>query len=67
VTPRARADLERGVADLRRQGAEAIILGCTEMPLAFPEGSFEGVPLIDPTLVLARSLIKEVAPARLKQ
>jgi aspartate racemase len=67
VTPRAQADLERGVNDLRRRGAEAIILGCTEMPLAFPEGSFEGVPLIDPTLVLARALIREVNPGRLRE
>jgi aspartate racemase len=65
VTPRARAGLEHGIADLRRQGAEAIILGCTEMPLAFPEGSYEGLPLIDPTLALARALIREIAPARL--
>lgn len=66
VTARARADLERGIASLQGQGAEAVILGCTEMPLAFPERAFAGLPLIDPTLALARALIREFDPSRLK-
>ncbi len=65
VTARARVNLEQGVAALRAQGAEAIILGCTEMPLVLPEPAFEGLPLIDPTLALARALIRAVDPARL--
>lgn len=48
------------VSDL---GAEVIILGCTELPLLFPaetEIVYEGrkVPLIDPTLVLAKKIVK---------
>jgi aspartate racemase len=66
VSKRARADLERGIEWLRKRGAEAIILGCTEIPLAFPEGEFNGLPLIDPTMALARALIREIDPARLK-
>jgi aspartate racemase len=65
VTARARAGLEQGIAALREQGAKAIILGCTEMPLVLPEREYEGLPLIDPTLVLARALIRAVDPARL--
>jgi len=66
VTARARADLERGIAALRAQGAEAVVLGCTEMPLAFPEGAYDGLPLIDSTWVLARALIRVVAPGQLR-
>lgn len=66
VTTETRAALERGIAALRAQGAEAILLGCTELPLAFPEPAFGGLPLVDPTLVLARALIREVAPERLR-
>ena len=66
VTARARADLERGMVALRGQGAEAVVLGCTEMPLAFAAGAFEGLPLIDATWVLARALIRAVDPQRLK-
>jgi aspartate racemase len=64
VTDRAREELVRAVASLRERGAEAVILGCTEMPLAFPELEFEGVALVDPTLTLARGLIRAVAAGR---
>jgi aspartate racemase len=67
VTQRARADLELGVAHLRERGAEAIILGCTEISLAFPEREYKGLPLIDPTLALARGLVREIDPSRLKK
>lgn len=67
VTPQARANLERGVAYLRERGAGVVILGCTEMPLAFAEREYGGLPLIDPTLILARALIREIDPARLKE
>ncbi|MCA9868140.1 MAG: aspartate/glutamate racemase family protein [Anaerolineae bacterium] len=66
VTARARAGLEQGAAYVCQRGAEAIILGCTEMPLAFTEPEFDGRPLIDPTRVLARALIRAVAPHQLK-
>ncbi len=66
VTARARAGLARGIAALRAQGAEAVILGCTEMSVAFAERRYEGLPLIDPTLILARALIRAVAPERLR-
>lgn len=54
VTERARADL---LDEARRLAgnADAIILGCTEIPLALPEKELGGVPLIDATDILARS------------
>lgn len=66
VSARAKNDLLQAIRDLRAKGAEAIILGCTELPLAFQENSVEGIPLIDPTRILAQALIKEVAPEKLK-
>jgi aspartate racemase len=66
VTARARADLERAIVALRAAGAQAVILGCTELPVAFPERVWDGLPLIDPTLVLARALIREARPERLR-
>ena len=51
---------------LQAAGAEAVVLGCTELPVAFPEGEYDGLPLIDPTWVLARALIREVAPGQLQ-
>jgi aspartate racemase len=65
VAERARADLLRAAARLKDDGAEAIILGCTEFPLAVPEQRARGLPTVDPTRVLARALVREVAPERL--
>lgn len=50
---------------LADKGAKAIILGCTELPLALTESSICGIPLVDPVLALARSMIREAAPAKL--
>lgn len=67
ATDRARDDLMEAIATLRAAGAQVIILGCTELPLAFPERVHDGLPLVDPTLVLARALIAAVAPERLRE
>ena len=48
------------------RGAQAIILGCTEIPLALPDPSIHGIPLIDPLKIVARALIREAAPHKLK-
>ena len=65
VTERARADL---LDEARRLAgnADAIILGCTEIPLALPEKELGGVPLIDATDVLARELVRAFAPEKLR-
>lgn len=49
------------------QGADCVILGCTEIPLAAPLIASESVCLIDPTLILARALIRETCPEKLKK
>jgi len=42
------------------------VLACTELPLAVPEAVVGETPVIDATRVLARALIRSVAPALLK-
>jgi len=64
-TQRAREAVLKGITHLRDRGAEAIFLGCTELPLAVPESRIDDVVLIDPTLVLARALIRETYPDKL--
>ncbi len=54
---KAREDLVTAIVALQESGAEAVVLGCTELPLAFPERSLGGLPLIDPTRVLAQALV----------
>ena len=64
-TDRARQNLLDGIRHLRERGADAVVLGCTELPLAVPEPTFEGVPLIDSTEALARALIRATHPHKL--
>ena len=54
-----------GIEYLVSEGVEAIILGCTEIPLALKDNQIKGVPLIDATGVLARALILESSPEKL--
>lgn len=62
VTAQAKKNLQSGIEYLMGQGADAIILGCTEIPLALTGDDYKGLPLIDPTETLARALILETSP-----
>lgn len=61
----ARQSLLNAIEHLKEKGAQAVILGCTELPLAIPEEEVDAVPVIDPTAVLARALIRESHPDRM--
>src|SRR5438309_1000675 len=47
------------VASLRDRGAQAVVLGCTEIPLGIQAGPWEtiGVPVVDTIDALARAAI----------
>jgi aspartate racemase len=66
VTAKARSDIERALSYLKDEGAEVVVLGCTELPLAISDPLMFGLPMIDPTLLLARALIRETHPEKLK-
>ena len=66
ATEKAREGLETAVRALKTKGAEAIILGCTEIPIAITAPLLYDLPMIDPTLILARALIREANPSKLK-
>jgi aspartate racemase len=65
VTRQAKKDLLLGIEYLVTERVEAIILGCTEIPLALRDDQIKGVPLIDATKVLARALILEISHEKL--
>ncbi len=67
VTETARGLLLDAINHLRHQGAEAVMLGCTELPLAVSESTIDDTIIIDPTLALARALIRETYPRKLLQ
>lgn len=66
-TDEARARLLEAIEHLKDDGAQAVILGCTELPLVIPEPEIFGLPTIDPTAILARSLIRATYPEALAQ
>ena len=60
--------LARAAQALRRRGAEAVVLGCTEIPLVL-DAATAGLPVIDPAAALARRAVawsfgERVAAAR---
>lgn len=63
---RARQALLDATDHLVARGAEAVILGCTELPLAVPEGARGGVPFVNSTRALARALIRATHPDALR-
>lgn len=65
-TNRAQHDLLSGAHALAENGAEVILLGCTEIPLAVNENRIGSAYILDPTRVLARALIRKAAPDKLK-
>lgn len=69
VTPasdEARNRMEGFCSTLIDSGAEMVILGCTEIPLALPMDDFEGTPLVDPMLALARGMIRTADESKLR-
>ena len=63
VTARAHDMVLEAIRHCHERGAEVIILGCTELPLAV--SGVAGIPLIDPARALARALIRETSPEKL--
>ena len=59
ISDRSVSDLFEVARELISKGAEVLILGCTEIPLAITESHLDGVPVIDASNVLARALVRE--------
>lgn len=58
-----RARVREAASALVRRGAQALILGCTELPMVVDPARVP-VPVLDGTEILARAVIREASPAR---
>lgn len=67
VKENALQELRQCMDILIKENATHFILGCTELPLAFPEKEYKGIPLVDPNRIIARALIKEIDAQKLKK
>ena len=56
--PASRERLREDVAQLAARGAQAAILGCTELGLLLPAGSPAALPLFDSTDLQARAAVR---------
>jgi aspartate racemase len=64
VKPQAKNYIACEIYRMEERGANAIILGCTEFPLAVDPHDFS-VPILDPGLIAVRKLIALAAPEKL--
>jgi aspartate racemase len=58
VTPTSQNLLEGVIERLVDRGAQAIIAGCTEIPLAVPS-DWAGKPILNPLSILAEAIVRE--------
>ncbi len=59
VSMRAAGDLMSVAGMLITKGAQLIVMGCTEIPLAVTTDNIKGVPLVDAGDILAKALVRE--------
>lgn len=55
--PEPKAVLKAAARRLAQSGAQALILGCTEIPLALAQADLPELPMLDPLDALARGLV----------
>ena len=67
VTVQAMDRVRSAIDHVIQLGAEAVILGCTELPLAVKEDRIDGIPILDPAKIMAEKLVLETRPAKLNQ
>ena len=52
--------------DLVANHCDAIILGCTEIPIAIEEAEYRAIPIINPLLIMARTMIQKADASKLR-
>jgi aspartate racemase len=67
ISDQALGNLKEAMQELIHHGAETLVLGCTELPLAIQQPTFGDTPIVDPNRILARALIAKFNPEKLKQ
>jgi len=65
VAEEARQRIYEALRHLHERGAEAVILGCTELPLAVADRHVDGIPVLDPAAIVAEKLIRATYPEKL--
>ena len=61
--PEAVACFQRVIERMKREGCDAVILGCTEIPLIMNDGN-SPLPTLDSTRLLARAALRRAVLGR---
>jgi aspartate racemase len=64
VRPESVAYVRQAIARLQAEGCDAVILGCTELPLLIDDAN-SALPTLDSTRLLARAALQRAAPGAL--
>jgi len=56
-TPQGIATFQRVMGHLKQEGCDAVVLGCTEIPLIMNDGN-SPLPTLDSTRLLARAALR---------
>jgi len=62
ITGQTRRRVGSAIRHLHDLGAEAVILACTELPMAVGKDRVDGTTIVDPARIIAAKLIREVCP-----
>ncbi len=65
VSEEASKRIHSAIRHLAGLGAEAVILGCTELPLAVKASQLDGIQILDPAAIIAEKLVRETWPDKL--
>jgi aspartate racemase len=58
VTPEALASFQRVIGRMKAEGCDAVVLGCTEIPLIMTDAN-SPLPTLDSTRLLARAALRQ--------
>ncbi len=61
--PESIAAFQRSIERMKRQGCEAVVLGCTEIPLIIDDRN-SSLPVLDSTRLLARAALKKAVAGK---
>jgi aspartate racemase len=64
VSAKSRELMRLAISHVGERGAEVVILGCTELPLAVAAPIVEGIPVLDPTQIIAERITRIFRPGR---
>lgn len=65
VSEEAGERIRTAIRQLAGHGAEAVILGCTELPLAVKDKRIDDIPVLDPATIVVEKLIGDTCPEKL--